>query len=112
MLFTLKYAGVVDFIEGNILLQLLVVVLEFPHLLGRVSRASLSDARDRGAQLFTFLENWWKCFFLKGLVFFFLLFVLLFEICYNIDAALALSSLTINDFLYEVSMEYVLRVHH
>jgi hypothetical protein len=112
VLFTLKYAGVVDFIEGNILLQQLVVVLEFAHLLGRVSRASLSDVRDRGAQLFTFLENGWKRFLLKGLVFFFLLFVLLFEICYNIDAALAFSSITINDFLYKVSMEYVLRVHH
>jgi hypothetical protein len=54
VLFTLKYAGVVDFIEGNILLQLQWVVLEFLHLLGRVSRASLSDVRDRCAQLFTF----------------------------------------------------------
>jgi hypothetical protein len=65
VLLALKYAGVVDIFEGNILLQLLlVVVMEFAHLLGRFSRASLTDVRNWGAQLFFFLENGRKRFFL------------------------------------------------
>ncbi len=111
MLLTLKYAGVVDIFEGYILLQLLIV-LKIPHLLGFVPRASLTDVRDRGAQFFILFDNGWKHLFLKSLVIFFGLFILLFEIFHNIDSALALSSLTLTDFLYKVSMEYVLSVNH
>ena len=79
MLLTLKYARVVDIFEGYILLQLLVV-LKIPttHLLGCVPRASLTDIRDRGPQIFLLFGNGWKHFFLKVLVILFLLFVLLF----------------------------------